>query len=48
MIFAIVGEELGLVGVGAVIAAYGAFAYAGLRVALACTRPVREAARRRR
>ena len=31
MIFAIVGEELGLVGDGAVICAYAAFAYAGLR-----------------
>ena len=36
MIFAIVGEELGLVGTAAVISAYAAFAYAGLRVALAC------------
>jgi cell division protein FtsW len=36
MIFAIVGEELGLVGTAAVILAYGAFAYAGLRVALSC------------
>jgi cell division protein FtsW len=36
MIFAIVGEELGLVGTAAVILAYGAFAYAGLRIALSC------------
>jgi cell division protein FtsW len=36
MIFAIIGEELGLVGTAAVILAYGAFAYAGLRVALSC------------
>ena len=36
MIFAIIGEELGLVGTTAVIAAYCAFAYAGLRVALQC------------
>ena len=36
MIFAIIGEELGLVGTAAVISAYAAFAYAGLRVALAC------------
>jgi cell division protein FtsW len=36
MIFAIVGEELGLVGATALIAAYAAFAYAGFRVALAC------------
>jgi cell division protein FtsW len=39
MIFAIVGEELGLVGTAAVILAYTAFAYAGLRVALACKDP---------
>jgi cell division protein FtsW len=39
MIFAIVGEELGLVGTAAVICAYGAFAYAGLRVALRCRDP---------
>ena len=39
MIFAIIGEELGLVGAVAVIAAYGVFAYAGLRVALRCKQP---------
>jgi cell division protein FtsW len=39
MIFAIIGEELGLVGATALIAAYGAFAYAGFRVALACRDP---------
>jgi cell division protein FtsW len=39
MIFAIVGEELGLVGTAFVICAYGAFAWAGLRVALACKDP---------
>jgi cell division protein FtsW len=39
MIFAIVGEELGLVGSFAVIAAYAVFAYAGLRVALRCKDP---------
>ena len=39
MIFAIVGEELGLLGTAAVILAYAAFAYAGLRVALACKDP---------
>jgi cell division protein FtsW len=39
MIFAIVGEELGLVGTGAVILAYAAFAYAGLRLALRCKDP---------
>jgi cell division protein FtsW len=39
MIFAIIGEELGLVGAALVIAAYVAFAYAGLRIALACKDP---------
>ena len=39
MIFAVIGEELGLVGVTVVIAAYAAFAYAGLRVALRCRDP---------
>jgi cell division protein FtsW len=39
MIFAIIGEELGLVGAVLVIAAYCAFAYAGLRIALACKDP---------
>ncbi|HSC50480.1 MAG TPA: putative lipid II flippase FtsW [Gaiellaceae bacterium] len=39
MIFAIIGEELGLVGATFVIAAYCAFAYAGLRIALQCKDP---------
>jgi cell division protein FtsW len=39
MIFAIVGEELGLVGVTLVITAYAAFAWAGLRIALRCLDP---------
>jgi cell division protein FtsW len=39
MIFAIIGEELGLVGAAAVIAAYCAFAYAGLKIALGCKDP---------
>src|SRR4029079_1383513 len=39
MIFAIIGEELGLVGVTLVIAAYAAFAWAGLRIALQCRDP---------
>jgi cell division protein FtsW len=39
MILAIIGEELGLAGTAAVILAYAAFAYAGLRVALACRDP---------
>ena len=39
MIFAIVGEELGLVGAAALIAAYATFAYAGLRIALRCRDP---------
>ena len=47
MILAIVGEELGLVGTGGVILAYALFAWAGLRVALSCRGPVREAPRRR-
>ena len=39
MIFATIGEELGLVGTAAVIAAYGIFAWAGLRIALAARDP---------
>ncbi len=39
MIFAIIGEELGLVGATAVIAAYCAFAYLGLKIALECRDP---------
>jgi cell division protein FtsW len=39
MIFAIVGEELGLVGTSAVVGAFVAFGYAGFRVALACRDP---------
>jgi cell division protein FtsW len=39
MIFAIVGEELGLIGSTLVIGAYAAFAYAGLQVALRCKDP---------
>jgi cell division protein FtsW len=39
MILAIVGEELGLVGTVAVISAYAVFAYAGLRIAIACRDP---------
>ena len=39
MILAIVGEELGLVGTAGVIVAYALFAWAGLRVALACRDP---------
>jgi cell division protein FtsW len=39
MITAVIGEELGLLGVTAVVAAFATFAYAGLRVALACTDP---------
>ena len=39
MIFAIIGEELGLVGATAVIVAYAAFAYFGLRIALGCRDP---------
>ncbi len=39
MIFAVIGEELGLVGATVVIAAYAAFAYAGFRLALTCRDP---------
>jgi cell division protein FtsW len=39
MIFAVVGEELGLLGTAAVILAYAVFAYAGLRVALGARDP---------
>ncbi|MEP6908928.1 MAG: putative lipid II flippase FtsW [Actinomycetota bacterium] len=39
MIFATIGEELGLLGATLVIAAYVAFAYAGLRIALRCKDP---------
>jgi cell division protein FtsW len=39
MIVAIIGEELGLIGVTAVIGAFTAFAYAGFRVALRCRDP---------
>jgi len=36
MIFAVIGEELGLIGATCVILAYTAFAYVGLRVAIRC------------
>jgi len=39
MIFATVGEELGLLGTAGVIGAYAAFAWAGFRIALACKDP---------
>jgi cell division protein FtsW len=39
MMLANIGEELGLVGVTAVIAAYGLFAYAGLDIAMRCKDP---------
>jgi cell division protein FtsW len=39
MMLANIGEELGLIGVTAVIGAYVLFAYAGLKVALACRDP---------
>ena len=47
MIFAVVGEELGLVGSALVIGAFAAFAFAGFRIALPLPRSVREAARGR-
>jgi cell division protein FtsW len=39
MILAVVGEELGLIGTTAVIAAFAAFAFAGFTVALRCRDP---------
>jgi cell division protein FtsW len=39
MIFAIVGEELGLIGAMAVIIAFAVFAYAGFNIALHCRDP---------
>jgi cell division protein FtsW len=39
MMFAVVGEELGLVGVTLLVAAFCAFAYAGIRLAIACRDP---------
>jgi cell division protein FtsW len=39
MIFAIVGEELGLIGAAALIAAFVGFGYAGFNVALKCRDP---------
>jgi cell division protein FtsW len=39
MIFAVIGEELGLVGVTLVLMAFCAFAYAGVRLAISCRDP---------
>jgi cell division protein FtsW len=39
MIFAVIGEELGLIGAACVILAYALFAYVGLRIALRCRDP---------
>ena len=39
MILAIIGEELGLIGTTAVIAAFAAFAFAGFNIALRCRDP---------
>jgi cell division protein FtsW len=39
MIFAVIGEELGLVGAAVLMLGYCAFAYAGLRLAIACKDP---------
>lgn len=39
MMLAVIGEELGLVGVTAVITAYGVFAYAGFNIAMRCKDP---------
>ena len=46
MIFAVIGEELGLVGVALLIVGYSVFAYAGLRAAIACKDPFGKTARR--
>ena len=39
MMFAVVGEELGLVGVTLLVAAFCAFGYAGIRLAITCRDP---------
>ena len=39
MIFAVIGEELGLLGTTALIGAYAVFAFVGLKVALTCRDP---------
>jgi cell division protein FtsW len=39
MIFAVIGEELGLVGAAILCVGYCAFAYAGLRIAIGCKDP---------
>jgi cell division protein FtsW len=39
MIFAVIGEELGLVGAALLMLGYAAFAYAGLRLAITCKDP---------
>src|SRR5262249_53882304 len=39
MMFAVVGQELGLVGVTLVIMAFSAFGYVGIRLAIACRDP---------
>jgi cell division protein FtsW len=39
MILAVIGEELGLIGVTCVVAAFAVFAFAGFRVALRCRDP---------
>ena len=46
-IFAIIGEELGLLGTLAVLALFAVLGYAGLRIALDATGPVRPLRRRR-
>ena len=39
MIFAVIGEELGLIGISIVMLGYCVLAYAGLRLALTCKDP---------
>ena len=48
MIAAVIGEELGLVGILVTALAFAGFAVLGFRIAMRCTRPVREVPRRRR
>ena len=47
MIAAVIGEELGLVGIATLVGLFGLFGYAGLRDRAAGARPLRQAARRR-
>ncbi len=48
MMAAVIGGQFGLLGMMLVFLAFGAFAYAGIRLALACKDPFAKTARRRR